>query len=1243
MSLIPDKILTDNDISDFVKKANSNADKIVGESKFKIPPTEVPGSGLLIKLWIRQIEQGLSTYIAPIAAFKNIITNSSPAKLIPDLTSLISEIKSFFSDPLQSILDFTINKKIKDESPFPIKLLHEESSGSQSDDLRKLLDENSINRLNVTSGDKNAGYRYSVISDSSGEIPIENGLMILNSVDVSGVTSIRISKETSDGKNTEGYLASLGANQIIYVSVEGKRYPLKVNSTSSLNGGFLVSVSRPDNSSLDVVGGVEMAYPTTDVTGAKDGSISSIFSMDPSSPQFNPSLGPIKNYIINDPEIGYVIKIPLSAVLVGIPLVDKISVRIGNFSDLAPQNPTRLYIEKAESRSGMNFNDLLAALLSGRYPVFDFFKIAENQKNPGKNPKEEAQLEIAGLAKLIEIAITDPLGFIKMIVNYIKMLLIPINFLFGVLKIVLSKITNPAKVIGLVIKVVISPIKFFCDIVSDAVLEALRSYLSPALQAANISYDEAKSTEERGREMGLRVLVSDIICGKFFSKFDKFSPNSGVLNQINQISNGQSNSSEKNQSVQPDQVSFAYNYLFGDREPRKGEIIFLKPEDSPSNTIRLNEIDSSNESPLSYMKAIVPGQTIRISLEGREWEYKMISSVLNSTYFSFNVSLSKSPYDSIGSDFKVDQKYLDSLETLTKSDLLGRSIKSITSQIDSIKEQIASGGPNKDLLTKKIEDLETIKSGLEAEAGLSVVSIKNPDTMYLFLVENYLPAKVVVVWESLKGILGLFLGTLVTFPSLLPAVFKSLFTGPSQGGNQDQTDLQISTGITADLISKMAESDGILEKINSDSIADEDTGEPRKSIRSFVDLSLFSSDDEDLIDNSLLGIKDSLEDNGFNLTIDGINISYDEFVKRFKVLMASYSALRDKTEILVDGGRTKLLNDDIEEVKKKIRETAEKVEEYAKEVKKYVESLEKIQKAVYSATNALDKATGFINDIISYISNSIHSLINKTYSGLTTKLLPGVNSQIKKTEKSLEGLNNDIASLESNIKGDNVYTYEIYNGVVVGEIIPFLPGVWQVVLAAKAGKEVALATESLVEGFLANFDKIIKSMGVAKDGSDVIVGALIQAAITSVKKTRDKIIKAFTETGDVGISAISKKLDEASKRLVTEQKSLNGYRDELDFYIYIKDVLQTQKFFTLWESVDLKYNYFKDNPIYMTSGLMFDSKEISGILIDLYRENTLRSDPYSRIPNDSHIRLTDFRNLILADISAASEIFRKIK
>ena len=60
MALIPNKILTDEKISEFIDQTNANAKKIVGEAGFIIPPPDLPGVGMLIKLWVRQSEKSFS-------------------------------------------------------------------------------------------------------------------------------------------------------------------------------------------------------------------------------------------------------------------------------------------------------------------------------------------------------------------------------------------------------------------------------------------------------------------------------------------------------------------------------------------------------------------------------------------------------------------------------------------------------------------------------------------------------------------------------------------------------------------------------------------------------------------------------------------------------------------------------------------------------------------------------------------------------------------------------------------------------------------------------------------------------------------------------------------------------------------------------------------------------------------------------------------------------------------------------
>ena len=62
MAVLPNKILTDQKITEFIDQTNANAKDIVGDSKFVIQSPDLPGIGMLIKLWIRQSEKAFSSY-----------------------------------------------------------------------------------------------------------------------------------------------------------------------------------------------------------------------------------------------------------------------------------------------------------------------------------------------------------------------------------------------------------------------------------------------------------------------------------------------------------------------------------------------------------------------------------------------------------------------------------------------------------------------------------------------------------------------------------------------------------------------------------------------------------------------------------------------------------------------------------------------------------------------------------------------------------------------------------------------------------------------------------------------------------------------------------------------------------------------------------------------------------------------------------------------------------------------------
>ena len=75
MAILPDKILADQEISDFVNRVNTRADQILGKSQFEIPSPNLPGLGLLIKLQIRVFEKVIASFFAPIFIGKQIVLN----------------------------------------------------------------------------------------------------------------------------------------------------------------------------------------------------------------------------------------------------------------------------------------------------------------------------------------------------------------------------------------------------------------------------------------------------------------------------------------------------------------------------------------------------------------------------------------------------------------------------------------------------------------------------------------------------------------------------------------------------------------------------------------------------------------------------------------------------------------------------------------------------------------------------------------------------------------------------------------------------------------------------------------------------------------------------------------------------------------------------------------------------------------------------------------------------------------
>ena len=116
MAVLPDKILTKQKIEEFIDQANTNAKNIVGDSKFTIPDPSLPGTGLLIKLWIRQAEKSFSSYFVPILAIKEVLNNPL------EIPGKIGDISGFIKNPLQDLLDETVNNQVASDFFLPLRL-----------------------------------------------------------------------------------------------------------------------------------------------------------------------------------------------------------------------------------------------------------------------------------------------------------------------------------------------------------------------------------------------------------------------------------------------------------------------------------------------------------------------------------------------------------------------------------------------------------------------------------------------------------------------------------------------------------------------------------------------------------------------------------------------------------------------------------------------------------------------------------------------------------------------------------------------------------------------------------------------------------------------------------------------------------------------------------------------------------------------------------------------------------------
>jgi hypothetical protein len=335
---------------------------------------------------------------------------------------------------------------------------------------------------------------------------------------------------------------------------------------------------------------------------------------------------------------------------------------------------------------------------------------------------------------------TSPSDFFKIIGNYLKLLLLPLQIVVGTITALFSAvIENPLRIFSIIAKFLTDPIGALGDLIADAILSTIRPYIEPTLTAAGISWEDATNERINGNPTGrgLRPLVSDLVIGRFKCGGIKGTGN-GTISQTSPTPGATGDES----SIQF--TNYSYVVKYDGTPPQEGEVSLNNLDLNKVNVIKISSLDADVNSTLSNLVELIPGSEISIPKDGGTWVYAVnqrISPTGNLSYFDYQVSLVYGP----GQD----------------------SPTGIADQIDSASSPV--NGTNRAVLSPG--------------ANLANFKFTSSDPFLQCLIDNYLPIKIIAIWESVKGILGVILGFVATIPFLIGAVFESLLSFSAEFSN----------------------------------------------------------------------------------------------------------------------------------------------------------------------------------------------------------------------------------------------------------------------------------------------------------------------------------------------------------------------------------------------------------------------------------------------------------------------------
>jgi hypothetical protein len=699
MAILPDKILADQEISDFVNRVNTRADQILGKSQFEIPSPNLPGLGLLIKLQIRVFEKVIASFFAPIFIGKQIVQEAfTKLRILRYIRDRLQEITQIFTNPIQFLLNEGVNSNLR-EFPFPIFLLYKRN-GSGTGNVGQLA--NQIENSDLSESSTFLDFDYDIeLGTQSNPNP-------------GFVTSPDSSLDT---------LKSLKVN--FKSKVPGETPPL-----AFLKPGDFFTLQ--DQSSFFSYS-VSQVQPATEFVTLflQTKSVESSIPKQESQTVFSPGFAntgiriqrkiSLRQFLTPNGSL----VIPFSAIGINAPLIKDISLELGNFERLSPTNPTFVYIQNLSIKAGLNFNEVLSGMIDGVFPKIDWNSL-QNEENPTSTEVQKSKFEIVAFARFIQIGIENPFFLIKLILNYVKLLLLPIQVFLSVIKLLASKVTSPVQLIKSVFTIIANPLKFFCDAIADAFLEFLRTYLEPPLTPL-ISWQDLRQ-DPSDKKRGLKPLFSDLVCGSFGRKLQTYEPSNSFFVQA-------SNSLKTSQPTPPI-VQLPY-FLTSNVVPQSGELSLGKQGNEQITSIRFSLLTNTVENGAAYLASLKVGDTFYLES--------------NSTIQNYRVSSKKFLFEEESNFVELGVQNLPSSEVITD-----QSQKS----------------------------LEEAYQGIVSPQLKASLNINNPDKQFLFIAEKYLPLKALAAWESIKGIFSVTVALAAEIPSLIPAVFKSIFS--SGGGTSDQ-------------------------------------------------------------------------------------------------------------------------------------------------------------------------------------------------------------------------------------------------------------------------------------------------------------------------------------------------------------------------------------------------------------------------------------------------------------------------